>query len=173
MLADLLGWFSFVCKMKLLVNLFFKQALLLATFGCCMGQLLAQSKDSLAATAYKHDTLFVSTPDTTIIDNNTIWHLVKVDKVPNFPGGEKAWSKYIRETLDLDLAYRAMDVEVSFVVEVNGKISQVNFLDPTAVPPNIKENIIQLFTKGPAWQAAEYQQRKVRFNAYQQFNYNR
>ncbi|WP_205756007.1 energy transducer TonB [Lacibacter luteus] len=88
---------------------------------------------------------------------------VSVEKEADFPGGEKAWAKYISKQLtfpDLVLATnkpQRMSVEVQFVVCSDGEVCSVEAINSST--PLLDMIAINAIRKGPKWNPA-YQSNK-------------
>ncbi|MDN3587606.1 energy transducer TonB [Pedobacter aquatilis] len=101
-------------------------------------------------------------------DGNAITDISGVDEYPEFEGGMKAWAKYIQR--NLRYPYQAQEagtqgkVYISFVVEKDGSISNVNLIK--GIGFGCDEEAIKVIKKSPAWNAGKNKGNpvRVRFN---------
>lgn len=76
---------------------------------------------------------------------------------PSFPGGLAAWTKYLERNLDANLVKKKggppgkYTVVLNFVVDENGKISNVRSNDPGY---GTREEAVRIIEKGPNWKPA-------------------
>lgn len=88
----------------------------------------------------------------------------QTDAPPSFPGGPLSWSKYLQRNLDADIVKRKggppgkYTVQVTFIVGVDGKISNVRANNPGY---GTKEEAIRMIAKGPNWKPALVKAKKV------------
>ncbi|MFT4018062.1 MAG: energy transducer TonB [Agriterribacter sp.] len=89
----------------------------------------------------------------------------KVEIEAQFPGGEKAWTKYISREIEryideLQEAGKAGTCLVQFIVDKEGNISEVEAL--TMKGTKLAEICVNAIKKGPKWTPAEQNGRKVK-----------
>ena len=89
----------------------------------------------------------------------------KVEIEAQFPGGEKAWTKYISREInryidELQEAGKAGTCLVQFIVDKEGNISDVEAL--TMKGTKLAEICVNAIRKGPKWTPAEQNGRKVK-----------
>ena len=89
----------------------------------------------------------------------------KVEIEAQFPGGEKAWTKYITREItryidELQEAGKAGTCLVQFIVDKEGNISDVEAL--TMKGTKLAEICVNAIRKGPKWTPAEQNGRKVK-----------
>lgn len=99
---------------------------------------------------------------TIFVDGSTELY-TKVDSVPRFPGGQKAWMKFLIKTLRYPAEAQDEEIvgetRVSFIVDVDGTISDIRPVMGDRILAKESVRIIELSGK---WEPAIYQQRKVR-----------
>ena len=87
----------------------------------------------------------------------------KVEIKAEFPGGAAAWKRYLERNLNYpDEAQEAgvsAVVRVQFIVDKQGKISEVVALDKPG--HGLEEEAVRIIKKGPDWKPAEQNGRKV------------
>lgn len=82
-----------------------------------------------------------------------------------FPGGTKAWAKYLENNLNTSVATKYIKLKkgeqvasetaiVSFLVDKEGNISEVTILNPAEVHPKIAAEAIRVIKEGPKWTPA-------------------
>jgi hypothetical protein len=92
----------------------------------------------------------------------------KVEIEASFPGGDKAWTKYLEKKLDPDVPVRKKapagiyTVWVQFIVNKNGKISAITPL--TNHGYGMEQEVVRILRVSPAWTPAIQDGKKV--NAY-------
>lgn len=89
----------------------------------------------------------------------------KVEIEAKFPGGDKAWAKYISREInryidELQDAGKAGTCVVQFIVDREGNISEVEAL--TMKGTKLAEICVNAIKKGPKWTPAEQNGRKVK-----------
>ncbi|MBN8788310.1 MAG: energy transducer TonB [Terrimonas sp.] len=89
----------------------------------------------------------------------------KVEIEAQFPGGERAWTKYISREIEryideLQEAGKAGTCLVQFIVDKEGNISEVEAL--TMKGTKLAEICVNAIKKGPKWTPAEQNGRKVK-----------
>lgn len=89
----------------------------------------------------------------------------KVEIEAQFPGGEKAWTRYISREIEryideLQEAGKAGTCLVQFIVDKEGNISEVEAL--TMKGTKLAEICVNAIKKGPKWTPAEQNGRKVK-----------
>jgi periplasmic protein TonB len=91
-----------------------------------------------------------------------------------FPGGLTAWRKYLEQNLDSDLGSKYIKIPkgkksatqtviVSFVVDVDGTISDVKADNENEVHPRIAAESVRVIRKGPNWVPARLNGKKVKY----------
>jgi periplasmic protein TonB len=91
------------------------------------------------------------TRDTTIYDQI----FSKVEIAPEFPGGVKAWQRFLEKNLDPKIAYNSgapsgsYRVVVQFIVESDGNLHSLKPL--TTHGYGMEEEIIRVMKKSPKW----------------------
>ncbi|WP_147202862.1 energy transducer TonB [Segetibacter aerophilus] len=97
----------------------------------------------------------------------------KVEKEARFPGGMQAWKKYLERNLNANVA--ADDgaptgfytVKVQFVVDKEGGISNVQAIEVPKACPTCGPEAVKIIKKGPKWEPAIQNDRKVNYQAIQ------
>ncbi|MBI1341502.1 MAG: energy transducer TonB [Terrimonas sp.] len=99
-------------------------------------------------------------------DENKVFEKVEIEA--SFPGGERAWANYLRKNLDPNVPIDngapggTYTVIVQFIVDKQGNISDVRPL--TKHGYGMEDEAVKIIKKGPAWEPAVQNGRKV--NAY-------
>lgn len=96
-------------------------------------------------------------------DNDKVFQKVEIEA--KFPGGDKAWSKYISREInryidELQDAGKAGTCVVQFIVDREGNISEVEAL--TMKGTKLAEICVNAIKRGPKWTPAEQNGRKVK-----------
>ena len=96
-------------------------------------------------------------------DNDKVFQKVEIEA--KFPGGDKAWAKYISREInryidELQDAGKAGTCVVQFIVDREGNISEVEAL--TMNGTMLAEICVNAIKRGPKWTAAEQNGRKVK-----------
>lgn len=100
-------------------------------------------------------------------ENDVDGKLTIVQIPASFPGGEEAWRKYLEKNLNSQIlidngaAIGTYKVVVSFVVDNTGVISDVNAENDPGF--GSREEAIRVIKKGPAWQPAIQNGKKVTY----------
>ncbi len=119
------------------------------------------------------DTLYVSTNDTLINNNGQYIQLIKADKLPDFPGGQKNYMRFLENAINVYLASKTQTAILSYIVEPDGKLTEIKLLNEAELEVNVAKNALQIFKESPPWIPAIHKGRKVRFFATQQIAFNR
>ncbi|MBQ5533597.1 MAG: energy transducer TonB, partial [Bacteroidales bacterium] len=87
-----------------------------------------------------------------------------VEQEPEYPGGEEAMYKFLSDNLVYPKAAREKGIQgkviVEFVVEKNGKISNVKAVK--SVSPELDAEAIRVVSKMPKWKPGVQRGEKVR-----------
>ena len=87
-----------------------------------------------------------------------------VEEMPEFPGGMDAWHEYLKKEIRYPEVCRTLGiqgvVQVEFVVETNGSISNIKILDP--VYRDLDEEAIRVISASPKWKPGKQMGRAVR-----------
>lgn len=115
--------------------------------------------------------VFAQTDSLPANDNDYDKEFKKVDVEAKFPGGQQGWIKYLQKNLNADLGAEYLNpkkhkpvrqtVIVSFLVDKEGKITEVKVLNENEVHPKLAEEAIRVIKQGPDWIPAEQDGRKV------------
>jgi len=102
------------------------------------------------------------------VDSDKVFKTVQIEAY--FPGGTKAWIKYLQANLNADLGAKYLKpkkgetitqtVIVAFLVDKEGKISDVKAL--TSHGHGMEEEAIKVIKKGPDWVPAIQNGRNVK-----------
>ncbi len=94
-------------------------------------------------------------------DDNTIY--TKVDKMPEFPGGQVALVKYLSKNIKYPSKYKKEKVNgrvfVSFVINKEGKVTQPKIL--RSLNEECDAEALRVISKMPDWIPGEKEGRKV------------
>ena len=97
----------------------------------------------------------------------------KVEKEAKFPGGMEAWKKYLERYLNPNVAaddgapMGNYTVKVQFIVNREGAISNVEAIEVPKACPGCGPEAVKVIKKGPSWEPAVQNGRKVIFQAVQ------
>lgn len=94
-------------------------------------------------------------------DDNTIY--TKVDKMPEFPGGQVALVKYLSKNIKYPVKYKKEKINgrvfVSFVIDKEGKVTQPKIL--RSLNDECDAEALRVISKMPDWIPGEKEGRKV------------
>lgn len=97
-----------------------------------------------------------------VVDNNEPW--IVVEKQPEFPGGLKAFYKYIGKKLKYPKQARRMGVQgtvyIQFVVDKDGSLSEIKVLK--GIGAGCNEEALRVLKNSPKWEAGRQRGRAVR-----------
>lgn len=91
----------------------------------------------------------------------------KVEKEAKFPGGMEAWKKYLERNLNANVAANEgasignYTVKVQFIVDKEGRVSNVQAIEVPAACPGCGAEAVKVIEKGPKWEPAIQNGRKV------------
>lgn len=89
----------------------------------------------------------------------------KVETMPSFPGGDKAFLKYISENVEFTRQAKAIGVSgtvfVQFVIDVDGSLTEVKVLK--GVGAGLDEEVIRVVENAPKWSPGKQRGRAVKF----------
>lgn len=97
----------------------------------------------------------------------------KVEKEAKFPGGMEAWKKYLERNLNANVAANDgaaignYTVKVQFIVDKEGRVSNVQAIEVPAACPDCGAEAVKVIEKGPKWEPAIQNDRKVIYQAIQ------
>ena len=97
----------------------------------------------------------------------------KVEKEARFSGGMEGWKKYLERNLNANVAANdgvpvgSYTVKVQFVVDKDGQVSNVQAIEVPAACPDCGPEAIKVIQKGPKWEPAIQNGRKVIYQAIQ------
>ena len=89
----------------------------------------------------------------------------QVEHPADFPGGEIGWQKYLQKNINLNIPIEKgappgkYVVKVTFIVQPNGVIKDFKVKEDPGF--GTAEEVTRIFTKGPNWRPAIYQQKTV------------
>ena len=115
-------------------------------------------------------------PDTSSMEFRTV--LITAE----FPGGEKAWIKYLRANLHTSIADKAIKLQkhqqdsiqtiiVSFLVDTLGNITDPKVINSDQVSPLLADEAIRVIAKGPRWKPAVQNGRLVIYKQHQAISF--
>lgn len=90
----------------------------------------------------------------------------RVEQEASFPGGDKAWIKFLRENLDPEVPVRRKakggqyTVVVQFIVGKDGKLSDIKALSQNGF--GMEEEVIRVIKLSPDWEPARQNNRIVK-----------
>ena len=97
----------------------------------------------------------------------------KVEKEARFPGGMEAWKRYLERNLNAGVAAEDgaskgnYTVTVQFTVDKEGNISDVRAIEIPSACPDCGAEAVKVIKKGPKWEPAVQNDRKVIYQAVQ------
>ena len=96
---------------------------------------------------------------------NYVGDFTPVDKEATFPGGDSAWTVYVRTALLAKIDYLSRKkawghAEVEFIVEKDGSLSEIAFRQRTGT--KLDDVILDLLKKSPRWNPAIQYNRPIR-----------
>ena len=98
---------------------------------------------------------------------------IKVEKEAKFPGGMEGWRRYLERNLNANVAAEDgalvgnYTVKVQFIVDKEGGISNVQAIEVPKACPSCGAEAIKVIQKGPKWESAIQNDRKVIYQAIQ------
>jgi protein TonB len=113
----------------------------------------------------------VESPKHEVLDYEKTFY--KVEKEARFPGGMEGWKRYLERNLNSNVA--ADDgaptgnytVRVQFIVNKEGEISNVEAIEVPKDCPGCGPEAVKIIKKGPRWEPAVQNDRKVNYQAVQ------
>ena len=96
-------------------------------------------------------------------DDNKVFTKVEIEA--SFPGGDGKWNDYVRQTImshmdELQDEGKSGTCEVQFIVDKDGNVSDVQAL--TMQGSKLAEIAVNVIRRGPKWEAAQQNGRKVK-----------
>jgi protein TonB len=98
---------------------------------------------------------------------------IKVEQEAKFPGGPEAWRRYLERNLNANVAAEdgaptgSYIVKVQFIVDKEGTISNVQAIEVPKACPSCGPEAVKIIKKGPKWEPAIQNGRKVIYQAIQ------
>jgi protein TonB len=111
--------------------------------------------------------------ETPVTDTTPIF--TQAEKEPQFPGGAASWHKYLERNANVDVIAKkgaapgTYTVTVSFLVDENGKVSEVKALNNPGYGAAAEAE--RLIAKGPMWIPAEQNGHKVTYREKQNISF--
>jgi protein TonB len=127
--------------------------------------------DSFVAPPVEKGTGIVEAPKKVEEDLTKIFY--KVEKEARFPGGLEAWKKFLERNLNANVAadngapIGSYTVKVQFIVDREGVISNVQAIEVPKACPGCGAEAVKVIKKGPNWEPAIQNDRKVNYQAMQ------
>jgi len=112
-------------------------------------------------------------PGDNVTENTTVYSLGTIEVMPQFPGGEAAWQKFLKKHLRYPL--QAIDagiggkVYVSFIVEKDGHLSDIALV--RGVGYGLDEEAQRVLKLAPNWSPGIQNGQKVRVRYMMPFNF--
>lgn len=89
----------------------------------------------------------------------------RVEEMPSFPGGEKAFYKYIGENVEFTRQARNLGITgivfVQFVIDVDGQLTEVEVIK--GVGAGLDEEAVRVVKNAPKWNPGKQRGRPVKF----------
>lgn len=105
--------------------------------------------------------------------DNGIRDISEISENPEFPGGMTAWAKFIQKNLRYPSMAQEASIQgkvyVSFVVETDGSISNVNLVK--GIGGGCDEEAMRVIKKSPRWKAGRQNNQAVRVRYNMPINY--
>lgn len=118
---------------------------------------------ALLAIVVSHAQEQISKDSSRIFVNDSTTLYTKVDQQPKFPGGQKAWQKFLIKTLRYPAEAqdnRIMgETLISFIVDTDGSISDIRAVDGD---PILSAESIRIMKLSGKWEPAVYQGQKIK-----------
>ncbi len=99
-----------------------------------------------------------------VTEDNGIRDFASVEVMPEFPGGQSAWGKYLQKTMKYPPIARENNITgrviVSFVVEKNGDLSDIKVL--RGIGGGCDEEAVRVLKAAPSWKPGIQNGRSVR-----------
>jgi len=96
-------------------------------------------------------------------EEKLVAQLMKNEVPAEFPGGEKAWNKYIGDNLKIPKSLENENIKgqviLQFVIGTSGKIESVKIIK--SLNPILDEEVIKIIKKSPKWNPAKQNGKKV------------
>jgi len=85
----------------------------------------------------------------------------ETDKAAVFPGGEKAWKRYLNKSFEAVFGpiYPEKEIQISFMIDKDGKV--INVYPVKSIDPQIDLEVVQIIRESPKWISAEHKGRKI------------
>jgi hypothetical protein len=127
--------------------------------------------------AYSEDTILGFVKAQQLIEEDYEKIFIKAEKEPSFPGGENAWIRFLQQNLKPNVAADdgappgVYTVEVQFIVDAQGKVTEVRPIKVPAKCPSCGTEAVRVIKKGPKWEAAIQNGKPVTFRKVQAINF--
>jgi protein TonB len=106
-----------------------------------------------------------SNAQTSTNDTDFVKEFTSVQVEAKFPGGTSAWRKYLEQNLNASVGSRYIKLKrgeqsarqtatVSFLVDKEGNISEVEVVNPNEVHPKVAAEAMRVIKNGPKWTPA-------------------
>jgi hypothetical protein len=104
---------------------------------------------------------FKSKYETGKISADSILFNAETNKAAVFPGGEKAWKRYLNNNLEVVFApvYPEKEIQISFMIDKDGNV--INVHPVKSIDPLTDLETVQIIRKSPKWLSAERSGKKV------------
>src|SRR5207247_2357815 len=115
--------------------------------------------------------VFAQTDSTSEVNCDTCKEFKTVQIEAQFPGGQQAWIKYLQRNLNAELGAKYLKpkkgetvtqtVIVSFLVDKEGKIFEVEAVNPNEIHKKLAAEAVRVIKEGPNWIPAVQNGKKV------------
>jgi protein TonB len=99
-----------------------------------------------------------------VVEDNSIVDFASVEVMPEFPGGQAGWGKYLQKNMKYPPIARENNITgrviVSFVVEKNGDLTDIKVL--RGIGGGCDEEAVRVLKSAPAWKPGVQNGRNVR-----------
>lgn len=96
-------------------------------------------------------------------EERLVAQLMKNEVPAKFPGGEKAWNKYLSDNLKIPKSLENKNIKgqmiLKFVIGISGKVETVEVVK--SLNPLLNEGVIKIIKKSPKWKPAKQNGKKV------------
>lgn len=98
----------------------------------------------------------------------------KLDIIPQFPGGNRGWQRFLERNMDIMEAAEAMDstayvnygmrqtAQLEFTVCEDGEVCDIVIINRDKISPEFAKEALRVMKNSPKWQPAKVGERSVR-----------
>jgi TonB family protein len=99
-------------------------------------------------------------------EENTVYDRLVIEEQPQFPGGEAAMMKYLKENIEYPAVEKENGIQgkvfISFIIEKDGAVSNVTAVKGVSGGPDLEKEAVRVISTMPNWMPGKQNGKPVR-----------